>query len=75
MFQLAHLVKVSVSVNAWLGMVEPHWKRFGAVEIVPEWVEMIKTELIGMEYGWVMAFVFQGNAMRMEEKGLIVRNT
>ena len=28
--------------------------RFGAVEIVPEWVEMIKTELIGMEYGGLM---------------------
>jgi len=30
-FQLAHLLKVSVSVNAWLGMVEPLWKRLGAV--------------------------------------------
>ena len=53
-FQLAHLVKVSVSENAWLGMVEPPWKRFGAVKIVPEWVEMIKTEKVGMECGWDM---------------------
>lgn len=37
-----------------LGMVEPPWKRFGAVKIVPEWVGMIKTELIGVEYGGVL---------------------
>jgi len=46
------MVKDSISVNAWLGMVEPPWKRLGAVEIVPEWVVMIKTELILVEYGW-----------------------
>jgi hypothetical protein len=34
-FQLEHLVKVSTSVNTCLGMVEPPWKRLGAVEIVP----------------------------------------
>jgi hypothetical protein len=33
-------------------MLEPPWKRFGAVEIVPELVGMIKTEKSGMEYGW-----------------------
>ena len=53
-FQLAHLVKVSISVNAWLVMVKPPWKRFGAVTIVPEWVQMIKAELIGVECGWEM---------------------
>jgi hypothetical protein len=31
-------------------MLEPPWKRFGAIKIVPEWVEMIKTEKIGMEW-------------------------
>jgi hypothetical protein len=35
-------------------MVEPPWKRFGAVTIVPWKVGMIKTELIGMEYRWVL---------------------
>ena len=54
MLHLAHRVNVSFEVNAWLGMVEPSWKRFGAVKIVPEWVEMIKTEKVGMEYGWEM---------------------
>ena len=54
MFQLVHLVNVSTSVNAWLGMVEPHRKRLGAVEIVPWKVGMIKTEKVGMEYGWKM---------------------
>jgi hypothetical protein len=43
-----------VSFGAWLDILEPPWKRFGAVKIVPEWVEMIKTELGGMEYGWVL---------------------
>ena len=40
-------------------MVEPPWKRLGAVEIVPEWMAYIKTEKVGMEYGWrlgVLAF-------------------
>ena len=39
-----------------MGMVEPPWKRFGAVKIVPDKVKMIKTELIGTEYGedWVV---------------------
>jgi hypothetical protein len=32
-------------------MVEPPWKRLGAVEIVPWKVGMIKTEKVGMEYG------------------------
>ena len=55
-------MKVSTSVNAWLGMVEPPWKRLGAVEIVPWLVGMIKTELIGMKYGWEMggAVEFKG---------------
>jgi hypothetical protein len=35
-------------------MVEPPWKRLGAVEIVPWLVGMIKTEKVGMEYGWEM---------------------
>jgi hypothetical protein len=50
-FQLLHLVNFSVSVNAWLGIVEPPWKRLGAVEIVPWKVGRIKTEKVGMEYG------------------------
>ena len=54
MFQLLHLVKVSISVNAWLGIAEPPWKRLGAVEIVPWKVGMIKTEKVGMECGWEM---------------------
>jgi hypothetical protein len=53
-FQFWHLVKVSVSVNAWLGMVEPPWKRLGAITIVPWKVGMIKTEKVGMEYGWLL---------------------
>ena len=44
----------NVSFGSWLGMVEPPWKRLGAVEIVPEWVVMIKTEKAGVEYGWKM---------------------
>ena len=49
--RLIQLVKSSESLDVWLGMVPP-WKRFSAVEIVPEWVEMIKTEKVGMECGW-----------------------
>jgi len=52
--RLMHLVNSSVSFGAWLGMVEPPWKRFGAFEIVPEWVEMIKTDLIEIKCGWGM---------------------
>jgi hypothetical protein len=47
-FQLERLVKVSVSVNAWLGMVEPPWKRFGAVKIVPDAEGLIKFGLISI---------------------------
>ena len=54
MLHLEHRVKVSFEVDAWLGMVEPPWKRFGAVKIVPDEVEMIKTEKIGMECRWEM---------------------
>ena len=54
MFQLLHLVHWSFSVNAWLDMVEPPWKRFGAVKMMPWKVEMIKTEKVWMEYGWVL---------------------
>ena len=39
-----HLVNSSVSFVSWSGMVEPPWKRFGTVNIVPESMEMIKTE-------------------------------
>ena len=61
MFQRAHLVKVSISVNAWLGIVGTPWKRIDAVTIVPRKIGMIKTELIGMEYGWGMdGLVFEG---------------
>ena len=53
-FKFLHSVNSSLSFDAWLGMVEPHWKRLGAVEIVPEWVEMIKTEKVEIENGWKM---------------------
>lgn len=45
-----------VSFAALLGMVKPPWKRLGAVEIVPEWVKMIKTEKLGLntEEKWVL---------------------
>jgi hypothetical protein len=43
-----HLVNSNVSLAAWLGMVEPPLKRFGAIAIVPEWMEMIKTEKLGL---------------------------
>jgi len=33
-------------------MVEPPWKRFDAIEIVPWKAGMIKTENIGVEYKW-----------------------
>jgi len=51
-FQLVHLVKVSISENTCLGIVEPPLKRLGAIEIVPWKVGMIKTEKVGVEYGW-----------------------
>jgi len=35
-----------------LGIVEPPLKRLGAIEIVPWKVGMIKTEKVGVEYGW-----------------------
>ena len=50
MFQLLHLVKVSVSVNAWLGIVETYLEEVRDFLIVPWLVAMIKTELIGIEY-------------------------
>jgi len=34
-----------------MGIVEPLRKRLGAVELMPRYVEMVKTELIGVEYG------------------------
>jgi len=43
---LEHRVKVSFEVEAYLCIAEPPWKRFGAVEIVPWKVGMIKTEKI-----------------------------
>jgi len=52
-FRLVHLMNVSVSLNAWLCMVDL-FLRLRTVEIVPWLVGMIKTELIGMEYGWEM---------------------
>ena len=43
-----HLVKSSVSFGTWVDMVEPPWKRLGAVKIVPEWVTYIKVEKVGI---------------------------
>jgi len=48
-FRFAHSVKRSASLNVLEGILEPTWKRLGAVEIVPWKLGMIKTELIGME--------------------------
>jgi hypothetical protein len=51
----AHRVKVSFLVDASLGIVR----------IVPWKVRMIKTEKIGMEYGWVLggAGVWRANML------------
>jgi hypothetical protein len=45
-------VNSSVSLGSWLGMVEPVLKEVRCCLIVPWKVEMIKTELIGIECGW-----------------------
>jgi hypothetical protein len=45
---LEHRVKVSFDVDAWLGIVEPPWKRLGAVEIVPDAEGLIKFGLISI---------------------------
>ena len=50
MLHLEHRVKVIFEIDAWLGMVEPHWKRLGAVKMVPWLLGIIKTEKVGMEY-------------------------
>ena len=75
-FQLLHRVNWSVSVNAWLGMIEPPWKSFGAVEIVPDWVAYIKAEQVGMEYGWEMggAVEFKGRIWYSPNDGICNRN-
>ena len=54
MLHLEHRVKVIFEIDAWLGMVEPHWKRLGAVKMVPWLLGIIKTEKVGMEYRWKM---------------------
>jgi hypothetical protein len=52
-FQLAHLVKCSISVNAWLGIIESPGE-VRSRSIVPDEVKKIKTEKVGMECGWEM---------------------
>ena len=53
-FKLVHFVNSSVSLGAWLGIVEPPWKRFGHVLMMPDVGGMIKTEKVWMKYGWEM---------------------
>jgi hypothetical protein len=60
-FQLAHLIKVSVSEKAWLGMVKPPWKRLDGALMMPDVVRMFKAEKSGVntEGKWVV-LVFRG---------------
>ena len=44
--QLVHLVKVSVSEKAWLGMVKHPWKRLDGALMMPDVVRMFKAEKI-----------------------------